>query len=232
MSHPTRGKFLNTPAVPSVTAAPPTRGKFLNANTADVKASVAIAETSKKVPRVRMTPHSDASKKVLQDLDEAENLVLNLLRVASKTADSLGRMADDDCKDGDEDLSLAIQASGEEYLNTVKKIHALLSPHARKVVPYTRKLNEDNSTKSDDQVKEGENDKVSQDKEIGSEKVDSSCTSMYAARVERTLAEERKNILHDMLDVLNEEESVDQEIKASQNEATDGVVVGTKRKAE
>ena len=104
----------------------------------------------------------------------------------------------------------------------MKTIHLLLAPHAEKVLPYTAAATATHSSRDDRKNLDAV------DKDTLGVVDDNSKTTMYAARVERTLAEEKKNVLQNMLKVLNEETKSWQsglEINKDQ------VIVGGKRKA-
>ena len=174
---PTRGKFLNKP---------PVRGKFLRSPGANLKNSSSGAQngnssssTASSAKR-KATPLSDEASKLFDDLDEAEELTLQLLQVASDSADALGNI---------DEVDKLLQGKGEEYLKTVGRIHALLAKHARLVVPYKR-------TKEVSEKKDKVGDKNKHAKETNCSK------DMYSARMERRLALERKRVLQDLRDAI------------------------------
>ena len=170
-----------------VSSSQPKRDKF-----ASMAASLATASASPR-PAPQQEDHhqavttSDEKKellkqrmeqrdKILKDLQQAEGLTWNLLTLANKTADSLSEL--DTTKEQVSQLS-------KQFRDTLQNIHSILTPHASLVVAY-QNHSIDKNRKED-----------SEEKEEGHEQKES--VNMYAAKVERKLAQERRNVLQELL---------------------------------
>ena len=129
-----------------------------------------------------------------------------------------------------EQLSAAVRSNGVGYLAGVTKLHELLSPHAELVKSYRNHHHHHNTTAaaamntstldyeggaSDTQNNNNNNGKQQQQQQQASEIasftysneiVKVATSNMYAARVEKRLAVERREILKDMIRLEEEEE--------------------------
>lgn len=123
------------------------RGKFLGGSKPDGNESSPLKHTkppagtsaaaSPKPPkRIRSTTTVGRQEKLFSDLDEAESLALDLLELASSTALSLSNAIVTTTTEESEDIFRRCEAYGDQYTEKVKRIHSLLSPHARLVVSY------------------------------------------------------------------------------------------------
>ena len=126
------------------------RGKFLNkppgADAADGEGAAggtgtgSGADASRK--RKRREARRAAEAGLASSLDEAEALALELLGLAEGTAAALSAGAAGRGGTGGEgapsldEIASEAKRSGQEYLRKVGRIHALLAPHANRVVPY------------------------------------------------------------------------------------------------
>mmetsp|Transcript_27925 Transcript_27925/g.43366 ORF Transcript_27925/g.43366 Transcript_27925/m.43366 type:complete len:292 (+) Transcript_27925:1-876(+) len=232
---PKRGKFLNVP-VPKPgsggTSPAPKRGKFLNIPTAN-KADITAKSSPIKQKRKRSSEKIKQQQKLFEDLDKAQDLVINIIDVAKKATECLAKMADSNpahnTTSGDDagaaqttfdDVLPVLKKHGEEYLKSLGQVHALLAPHANKVVAYrdSRGRRKAKETKTDaartNKVKAAAGGSSDEEKTKTSLKNGDNATGtvienhggMYAARVEMKLAIERKNLLKDMLDLYAAEE--------------------------
>jgi len=163
---PKRDKFASmaqSAANNNSTAPPPKRDKFasLQKSTSPVPpAKPAPIKDDERIKELEKRAHQ--RHKVLRDLEKAEGHTWNLLQLASQTAKHLSEIKVDE-----DDTTLSDLSS--KYRDTLKKIHSLLSPHAKFVKAYQNRQEE------------------------------SDVTNMYAARVETRLAQERRNVLEDLL---------------------------------
>jgi len=165
---------------------------------------------------------------LLEDLDQAEELTLQLLQLAASTTQELA----DATLEGDEEKWKTCQKNGVEYMQKVKQIHTLLSPHAHYVVAYKNHAVDEGTLESEpshsDEASTAKNStsikrSASNESAIGgtakkmkksqgeqsndTEDIAGASTkmkvgqagNMYAARVEKRLAIERRNILREML---------------------------------
>jgi len=198
------------------------RGKFANLLSASTPAknpdgaceggaSVSSDSTLTKKRRVRIERQS----KIFADIDEAEALALELLSLASSTAKALSDLTDGDSSGSSRNLEALVKSNGDLYLDKVKKIHDLITPHAELVVAYRNhaidiggKLESIKPTDKDLLVQRKSVD-LSGDKKEENRK-ESEHYNMYAARVEMRLAMERRDILNELLRLEKEEaEAVD-----------------------
>lgn len=167
--------------------------------------------------------------RIFRDLDEAEDIVLSLLTCAADAAEALsdmataenrvaadsdeGRLAKEKRKQSFDELAVRVRANSSGYLVGAKKLHSLLAPHASLVKAYKNHDEEDS-------------------KEIPSPNrgvvVGASTSNMYAARVEKRLAMERKEILKEMIR-LEESENVAVAVDVEEIK-TDDCIPGSKRK--
>ena len=163
---------------------------------------------------------------VLNDLNEAENIVLSLLQSASEVAGSLSEMTsakskqssgsngkkgvDDDEEGGKsfEELTANIRSNGVGYLAGVKKLHALLAPHSSLVKSYK------NMTGEGEESADSTTDGISShhkslaasvaggsinSSEASKKIVEDATSNLYAIRVKKRLAIEKSDILKEMI---------------------------------
>jgi hypothetical protein len=120
----------------------PRRGKFLGGEREGTEAlskhkpASAVTASSTPLKRIRPVPTVERQERLFADLDEAESLALELLDLASSTALSLAKAIVASSMEDSEDTFLKCEDLGDKYADKVKRIHALLSPHARLVVNY------------------------------------------------------------------------------------------------
>ena len=160
-------------------------------------------------------------KSIITDLDEAENIVLSLLECASSVASDLSEMTtakskkmhgkkSDNNRDEEEggkvdasfeQLTANVRSNGVGYLAGVKKLHELLAPHSSLVKSYknhdgepsaTEKNNKEHLHKSFAAVAGGNS-------SASSKIIQEATSNMYAVRVKKRLAMERKDIMKEMI---------------------------------
>jgi hypothetical protein len=165
---------------------------------------VATSEEKNELLKQRMAQRD----RVLKDLQQAEGWTWNLLTLANKTASSLSTL--DTTKEQVSELS-------KQYRDTLQNIHSILTPHASLVVAYQNHgVDKNRKEASDEEKKEGHG-----QKEI---------VNMYAAKVERKLAQERRNVLQGLLRLeqqRGEQASVDDELPVP---ASKGSTVGKRKR--
>lgn len=161
-------------------------------------------------------------------MDEAEDLVLGLLRCASEAAGELRDMTcapvggGEEKKDGKgserasfQELAVRVRENGKAYLAGVKRLHGLLAPHAPLVKSYR------NHRRDDDNDDDNNNDDAHG--QAVTERIVANATSnMYAARVEKRLAAERSEILKEMLRLEKREAEEEEDGNAVENEKRNG----------
>ena len=186
---------------------------------------------------------------MFHDLEEAETIVLALLQCASETSDSLSKMtvarsrhhhlnnseaatAAAAAGEGSltfEQLAAQVRSNGVGYLAGVTKLHQLLAPHASLVKSYRNHASTAAANNSQGETSK-RNDTTTITSEIASfhpnssEIVKLATSNMYAARVEKRLAVERREILKEMIRL--EEEG----LKGSSSSSSD--VVGQMKEVE
>ena len=191
-----RGKFLNKP--PGADAAD---GEGAAGGTGTGTGTGSGADASRK--RKRREARRAAEAGLASSLDEAEALALELLGLAEGTAAALSAGAAGRGGTGGEgapsldEIASEAKRSGQEYLRKVGRIHALLAPHANRVVPYVAgaaisSASPPASASAPARAAEG-----------GEAKVD-------AARMEMRLATERRDVLRQFL-MLEKEVEVEAE---------------------
>jgi len=142
---------------------------------------------------------------LFSSLDQAENLALELLSLASSTAKVLADGTDTTTK-----LKSWMEkgSNGKEYLEKISKIHQLLSPHSHLVVAYRNHAVDTDTTNTTDSSisvkKANTNDSITVSKNNNETKEAKSIplknkNNMYAARVELRLALERRDVLQESL---------------------------------
>lgn len=196
---------------------------------------------------------SSSRDELFRDLDEAETIVLALLKCASEVSESLSKMTtaksrqQDDKEDGNtmanggesfEQLATQVRSNGVGYLAGVNKLHKLLSPHAELVKSYrnhsaTAALNGNsnlegaasssiettNANVQQQQATQQSSSGITSFDPNSSEIIRMATCSMYAARVEKRLAEERREILKEMIRLEEEEEKAECGGKEEEEEA-------------
>ena len=182
---------------------------------------------------------------MFHDLEEAETIVLALLQCASETSDSLSKMTvarsrhhhlnnSEAAAAGEgsitfEQLAAQVRSNGVGYLAGVTKLHQLLAPHASLVKSYRNHASTAAANNSQGETSK-RNDTTTITSEIASfhpnssEIVKLATSNMYAARVEKRLAVERREILKEMIRL--EEEG----LKGSSSSSSD--VVGELKEVE
>mmetsp|Transcript_22809 Transcript_22809/g.37587 ORF Transcript_22809/g.37587 Transcript_22809/m.37587 type:complete len:309 (-) Transcript_22809:18-944(-) len=223
----TRGKFLNSPA--SINTSPTTTTTTTaGINTSTVVQSNERSLTTLKqqihqakiVASTRRRAISSSRDEVFHDLEEAETIVLALLQCASETSDSLSKMTvarsrhhhlnnSEAATAGEgsitfEQLAAQVRSNGVGYLAGVTKLHQLLAPHASLVKSYRNHASTAAANNSQGEMSK-RNDTTTITSEIASfhpnssEIVKLATSNMYAARVEKRLAVERREILKEMI---------------------------------
>lgn len=178
---PKRDKFASMAAAAqqsqTAAAAIPKRNKFASM-VAAVAGESLTATPSEKDTETIVKEKMKQRDKVLKDLEQAEGWTWQLLTLASQTAKSLSDLTAD---------TTDISETSAKYRETLQKIHSILTPHAHLVVSY-----------QNHQVDKKE--EATHDAE-GEERI-----NMYAARVEMRLAQERRNVLRELLRLEKESE--------------------------
>ena len=247
-----RGKFLNRPSgSPSSIQGAASYGSNAAGDVDSTDSLAAVRShihTSKIAAASRRKAIAAQRDRVFQDLDEAEDVVLSLLECASDVAGALSDMTtaksktnnaengeDDGQKKGTaesfEELTAKVRTNGVAYLAGVKSLHKLLAPHASLVKTYKNRNREQSATSADGEDPPSKTLSVISNPGGGmrTDKIVEEATSnMYAARVKKRLAMERREILKEMirLEELEEEESCDGNDSAIMNADT----AGSKRK--
>ena len=194
-----RGKFLNKP--PGADAAD---GEEAAGGTGTGTGSGADASRKRKRREARRA----AEAGLASSLDEAEALALELLGLAEGTAAALSAGAAGRGGTGGEgapsldEIASEAKRSGQEYLRKVGRIHALLAPHANRVVPYVAgaaisSASPPASASAPARAAEGGEAKV----DAGGDSGDAPPRrrNMDAARMEMRLATERRDVLRQFL---------------------------------
>jgi len=196
------------------------RGKFANlqqppASSSNDAAAAAAAAAKASKKRAR----TEGQARLLADLDEAEVTVLGMVALASETAAALSGLAggvDATCSAAAaKQMAELGKKNGEDYLDRVARVHALLSPHAEKVVAYS---NHEVDTVAAAAAAEGDEAAKSEAGSLEEKKNN----NMYAAKVEMRLAIERKNVLKEFLRLEKEELGMEEEEEEDGNEEEDG----------
>eukprot|EP00559_Dactyliosolen_fragilissimus_P004684 CAMPEP_0184861906 /NCGR_PEP_ID=MMETSP0580-20130426/6487_1 /TAXON_ID=1118495 /ORGANISM="Dactyliosolen fragilissimus" /LENGTH=209 /DNA_ID=CAMNT_0027359573 /DNA_START=101 /DNA_END=730 /DNA_ORIENTATION=- len=167
-----------------------------NANAEQEQKNNVSNEELQKEPEIEIIRHP-----VFADLDEAEQLVLDLIEVASSTAEIFskpgyigGKTEEEINSDGQKLSGLAnglktsdiienVRENGKEFLEKVKKVHSLMSPYSNLVIPYKKYSNVSESKSNSDRS-----------------------NNIYASQVEMRLAMERKDIMEALLQLEKAEE--------------------------
>jgi hypothetical protein len=237
-----RGKFGKNLGTPSANVNVPTGSADSGGVVGDGGGSTAVVANpvaNSDALRQRLLKRKRGTKErqlqLLQDLDKAEELTLQLLQLAASTTKELASSTDVDGNDEQKERWDKCQANGSEYMQKVKEVHSLLSPHAHYVIAYTNHAVDEEvpeeskgevesaakkSTKNEAKLsgakrkagggvvelkKKEKGDKSEKPDEaveevLASTKLEAGHTrNMYAARVEKRLAIERRDILQEML---------------------------------
>lgn len=164
---------------------------------------------------------TERQAKLFADLDEAEATVLGMIALASETASALSDLASGKegastatggGDDADTDTAAATTAAakkiaelgkknGEDYLDKVARVHALLSPHAEKVVAYSNHEVDTAEADAGAESAADNNEETAKSETEAREKKN----NMYAAKVEMRLAIERRDVLKEFLRLEKEE---------------------------
>jgi hypothetical protein len=194
------------------------RGKFANlqqppASSSNDAAAAAAAAAKASKKRAR----TEGQARLLADLDEAEVTVLGMVALASETAAALSGLAggvDATCSAAAaKQMAELGKKNGEDYLDRVARVHALLSPHAEKVVAYS---NHEVDTAAAAAAAAAEGDEAAKS-EAGSLE-EKKNNNMYAAKVEMRLAIERKDVLKEFLRLEKEELGMEEEEDGNEEE--------------
>ena len=193
--HP-RGKFA------SLTASSSVGGVGLQGGNSD--GALATASSVDPAAAARRSARLERQAMIFASIDEAEDLALDIIGLASSTSSALSDLTtpSEDGEDASSRLEALIRSNGDEYLEKVKRVHALLTPHAGLVAAYRNHEEEDMAepgaspfpvatTLTEDAgaaALKGKEDESSAHHK-----------NMYAARVEMRLAMERKKILIELL---------------------------------
>ena len=273
LSAPSQSQSSNTSANDTPTSSQ-TRGKFLGkkpvspgdgliTTTSSIGGSGDTVESttqlkdhihnSKIAAAARRKAIASQRQLVLDDLNEAENIVLSLLECASDVSSALSEMTTAKSKNGKrdesssdaaektageksfEDLTAEVRSNGVGYLAGVKKLHKLLAPHSSLVKSYK------NHTDSGESSSTGESDKQQSlavtsaaggTNSTSSKIVEEATSNMYAVRVKKRLAMEKSEILQEMirLEHLEEESETQQSGGVEEKDSTDTEKVRPKRK--
>lgn len=212
-------------------------------------------DTNREQENNKSSKKNERQIQFFDDLDQAENLALEVLSLASFTCKSLSTltttigsrdnmdkgenddsstsMEDSDdsvnnMKDGDEKensnknknknmsiLQKKLQKNGQEYLEKVAKIHSLLLPYSDLVVPYMNhdvdikdknigknaKTNTKSANVSDSQQFSASSNNSNDNSDNIGDNGNLANVNAYAARVELRLAQERKQVLMESLEL-------------------------------
>ena len=196
-----RGKFLNKPPGKDVAD-----GEGAAGGTGTGTGTGSGADASRK--RKRREARRAAEAGLASSLDEAEALALELLGLAEGTVAALSAGAAGRGGTGGEgapsldEIASEAKRSGQEYLRKVGRIHALLAPHANRVVPYVAgaaisSASPPASASAPARAAEGGEAKV----DAGGDSGDAPPRrrNMDAARMEMRLATERRDVLRQFL---------------------------------
>lgn len=181
----------------------------------------------------------------MNDLDEAENIVLSLLECASDLSTKLSGMTtsksrkrhgvkgdednnkgNDNTEESFEELTAGVRSNNVGYLAGVKKLHKLLAPHAELVKSYKNHDSGDRSASGSESqsnktsiaaaVISGAGASDGRQKRTSSKVVEEATSNMYAARVKKRLAMERSEILSEMIR-LEELEDIEEGPKSNES---------------
>ena len=250
-SSQSRGKFLGKKPAPSPSAAEQSASSF-GSNTGDSEHNSldslrAHVKNSKIAAVSRRRAIAGQRQAVLDNLDKAENIVLSLLDCASDVAGALSDMTSAKSKkrhgqkkEGNdertfEEFTSSVRANGDAYLAGVKSLHSLLSPHASLVKSYK---NHDAITSTNDESKHHKSLAAALPSSTGgtnstsSKVVEEATTNMYAVRVEQRLANERTQVLREMIRLEEEEQCTINDDDGDIEGVKNTNAVGSKRKHE
>lgn len=184
--HHERDKFASMAAAQqsqATTATAPKRDKFASM-AAGAAAAAPSGEPSTAIPSENDIENTIKERmkqrdQVFKDLEQAEGWTWQLLTLACQTARSLSDLTADNNAD--------ISEMSAKYRETLQKIHSILTPHAHLVVPY-------------------QNHQVDKKEQVQQHNAEEERIDMYAARVEMRLAQERRNVLKELLRLAKESE--------------------------
>ena len=181
-----RDKFASMAAArqsQTTTTAAPKRDKFASMTAAAAATSgesLTVTPSEKDIENA-IKKRMKQRDQVFKDLEQAEGWTWQLLTLACQTARSLSDLTADNNTD--------ISEMSAKYRETLQKIHSILTPHAHLVVPY-QNHQVDKKEEVQQQHTNAEEDRI----------------NMYAARVEMRLAQERRNVLNELLRLEKESE--------------------------
>ena len=269
LSAPSQSQSSNTSANDTPTSSQ-TRGKFLGkkpvspgdgliTTTSSIGGSGDTVESttqlkdhihnSKIAAAARRKAIASQRQLVLDDLNEAENIVLSLLECASDVSSALSEMTTAKSKKRDEsssdaaektgeksfeDLTAEVRSNGVGYLAGVKKLHKLLAPHSSLVKSYKNHGSGDSSStaESDKQQSLAVTSAAGGTNSTSSKLVEEATSNMYAVRVKKRLAMEKSEILQEMirLEEMEEESETQQSGGVEKKDSTETEKVRPKRK--
>lgn len=173
------GKFATLTSKNTECSKDPSNGKSIS--------SPEVTEEILSAKRAKLTRHV-----VFDDLENAEQLVMETLSIASSTAEAFCHLAQNtqtvasnQKKESESDkhttrqLQHRIRKNGQEFLSKIKKIHDLLAPHASIVKAYQNLPSEE---------------KITANKESSTLK-----GNIYVSRLEMRLAVERRQLLREIV---------------------------------
>jgi len=252
-SSQTRGKFLGKKPV-SPGGGLNTASSSIGGNGDTVESTTQLKDhihNSKIAAAARRKAIAGQRQLVLDDLNEAENIVLSLLECASDVSSALSEMTtakskktnekrDESSSDAAEktgersfeDLTAEVRSNGVGYLAGVKKLHKLLAPHSSLVKSYKNHEGDFSSTgESDKQQSLAVTSAAGGTNSTSSKLVEEATSNMYAVRVKKRLAMEKSEILREMIRLEEEDCSETQQSGvAEENDSADTEKVRPKRK--
>ena len=134
-------------------------------------------------------PTAPLRNTVFDDLDTAESMVVHLLDIAASTAEHLSSMAVISPRSPHGHMEDKLKKNGKDYLDTIKKIHSLLLPHAYMVKAYETDPNLGKEAASTD------TDLIQCDNNI------------YVSKMELRLAREKQSLIEDFIQLEHETQS-------------------------
>lgn len=195
---PKRDKFSSMAAAaqqqePATEPAPPKRDKFASMAAASSQQQHSIstpttANTKVENTQALLKQRMVQRNQVLKDLQQAEGWTWQLLALASKTARSLSTL--DMSNATKEDIS----NTSKQYRETLQEIHSTLSTQTSLVVAY-----ENHDVDKNQNVVEGKEQEEKEQEEKKDDTKKREGVNMYAARVEMRLAQERRDVLKELL---------------------------------
>jgi len=253
-SSQTRGKFLGKKPVSPGGGLNTASSYSIGGNGDTVESTTQLKDhihNSKIAAAARRKAIAGQRQLVLDDLNEAENIVLSLLECASDVSSALSEMTTAKSKNGKkdesssdaaektgeksfEDLTAEVRSNGVGYLAGVKKLHKLLAPHSSLVKSYKNHDRRESSStgESDKQQSLAITSAAGGTNSTSSKLVEEATSNMYAVRVKKRLAMEKSEILQEMirLEEVEEEGETQQSGVVEENDSADTEKVRPKRK--